>query len=305
MRRIFLIVLTILLLLCGCSYEAAQEGVSITDALGNTCRLPENARVVCCFASFADMWLLAGGSLVGVTEDAISEHQLDVGADTAIVGTVKHIDLEKVAALKPDYVILSADLTAHLSLQESLRTMGIPHGYFRTDVFSDYKVLMAQFGAYTGREDLFQTNVLAVEAEIQDILSQIPETDQSVLLIRAYSTGMKAKRDDNLAGQILKEFGFVNIADIDSSILEDLSLEHIVQADPDLIFVTTMGSEAGALSYLEEITQHNPAWSGLTAIQNGNYHLLPRELFHYKPNERWGESYAYLAHLIWPEIFSG
>jgi len=27
-------------------------------------------------------------------------------------------------------------------------------------------------------------------------------------------------------------------------------------------------------------------------------------LFHYKPNVKWGESYKYLAEIIYPEIFN-
>jgi iron complex transport system substrate-binding protein len=33
-------------------------------------------------------------------------------------------------------------------------------------------------------------------------------------------------------------------------------------------------------------------------VQNGRYTVLPKDLFHYKPNERWGESYAYLYEII-------
>ena len=34
----------------------------------------------------------------------------------------------------------------------------------------------------------------------------------------------------------------------------------------------------------------------------GRYVILPGELFHYKPNKRWGESYEYLADILYPEI---
>ncbi len=280
----------------------SQDGVQVTDALGNVTYLTAESKVVSCYASFAECWLLAGGTLAGVTEDAVDEHGLSVG-DAEIVGTVKHIDLEKLVSLNPDYVILSADLTAHLSLKDSLDGMGISYGYFRVDVFDDYKALMRQFCDVSGREDLYQTNVLNVEAEINQIKEKIPETDSTVLLLRAYSTGMKAKSDDNLAGQILKEFGLTNIADGNASMLEDLSIEHIVKSDPDFIFATTMGDEEGAKQFLTENAVDNPAWSELTAIKNGRYHLLPKELFHYKPNNRWSESYEYLAKLIWPDIF--
>lgn len=300
-----LLIMGILFSLAACGKQEevkSQNGMQIIDAFGNESYLSADARVISCYASFAECFLLAGGTLVGVTEDAVEEQRLDVGS-AEIIGTVKQPSLEKIVALHPDYVILSADLTAHLSLKESLDSMGIAYGYFRVDTFADYKALMEQLCAVTQRPDLFEVNVTAVKKEIDEITSKIPETEASVLLIRAFSTGMKAKRDDNLAGRILGEFGLVNIADEHSGMLEDLSLEEIIKTDPDYIFVTTMGNEEGAKKYLEENAVNNPAWSELTAVKNGRYCILPKELFHYKPNNRWSESYAYLARIIWPEVF--
>ncbi len=298
-----LLVIVLLISGSGCSGQSeGRVGIEITDIYGSTACLAADARVVSCYASFAECWLLSGGTLAGVTEDAVAEHNLDVGG-AEMIGTVKQPSLEKIVALEPDYVIFSADLTAHLSLKDSLENMGIACGYFRVDTFADYKNLMEQFCAVNERSDLFEKNVTAVENKIEEIKSKIPETDKSVLLIRAFSTGMKAKRDDNLAGQILKEFGLYNIADGQESMLEDLSLEEMVKCDPDYIFATTMGNEQGAMAFLESNAVHHPAWRELTAVKNGNFYMLPKELFHYKPNNRWSESYEYLAKILWPEIF--
>ena len=86
--------------------------------------------------------------------------------------------------------------------------------------------------------------------------------------------------------------------------LEDMSLEHIVASDPDVILVLTMGNEAAALAYLKSGVESNPAFLSLGAVKTQNYHVLPKDLFHYKPNERWDESYEYLAKLLYPEIFT-
>lgn len=68
-----------------------------------------------------------------------------------------------------------------------------------------------------------------------------------------------------------------------------MSLEEVIAADPDFIFVVTMGSsEEAALDYMEQNFESNPAWAELTAVQEDHYVLLPKELFHYKPNARWG-----------------
>ncbi len=305
-----LISLIVLLMLCialsACGKPRvpdSSDGFLLTDAMGNPVRLSPNARVVSCYGSFADCWILSGGELVGVTDDAVEQGILSAGS-VSLVGTVKNIDLERIIALSPDYVILSADLAAHLKLQESLDKAKIPHGYFRVDTFSDYKKLMEQFCAVNGRQDLYKIHVSDVEEKISSVLEKIPKnTEKSVLLLRVYSTGMKAKTDDNLAGQILKEFGLSNIAHENASLLEDLSVEKILLEDPDYIVALAMGEQAAADEFLRQNVENNPAWAGLTAVKNGTYFMLPKELFHYKPNERWAESYETLAKRIYPEHF--
>ena len=65
--------------------------------------------------------------------------------------------------------------------------------------------------------------------------------------------------------------------------------------NPDFIFVVPMGNDdAAAMKALEDQTAANPAWSTLSAVQNGNYVTLDPHLFQYKPNERWDQSYQVL-----------
>ena len=49
--------------------------------------------------------------------------------------------------------------------------------------------------------------------------------------------------------------------------------------------------------------ESDPAWNGLSAVREGRCVLLPQDLFHYKPNERWDESYEYLAKILYPDLF--
>lgn len=309
-RRFFcaLLLFSVLLSLAACAASPSPEepdGVALRDVNGSTVRLRPESRLVFGEASLAECWLLAGGMPVGVPLDAIEERALPLAADTAAVGTVKSPDLEKIAALEPDYVVLSADLSAHAQLKDSLEQMGIPCGYFRLDSFEDYRELMAQFCAVTGRADLYEENVLSVEMRIAALRDKLPEAPGlSALLLRAYSTGMKAKTDDNPAGKILKDFGLENPAESNPSLLEELSIEKIILDDPDYIFVMTMGSETEAREYLRANVESDPAWSGLSAVKNGRYIILPQELFHYKPNDRWDDSYEYLAKIIYPDLFN-
>ena len=281
-----------------------ENKTKITDALGRTSLLSKDSKIAVCYGSFADCLLLSGIDPVAVTDDAIEEHGLDFDDKTQIIGSVKQINLETLIACNPDYVVLSADLAAHLKLEESLKEAGFNYGYFRIDTFGDYKAFMGQFCALSEREDLFSKNVLETEKRINAIRQKIPENNpQTVLLLRVFSTGMKAKSDDNIAGLILKEFGLKNLADLHPSLLEDISLEQIVTDDPDFIFVSTMGNVEDAEKYLKNNITSNPVWEELKAIKNDRYVILPKELFHYKPNEKWDKAYEFIAKLIFPEVF--
>ena len=54
-----------------------------------------------------------------------------------------------------------------------------------------------------------------------------------------------------------------------------------------------------SLKCLDELLHSDPAWHTLTAVKEGRVEVLPKDLFHYKPNARWGESYQMLAELMY------
>lgn len=285
--------------------ESAGE-VSITDSNGSQITLDTSApRVVAAYGSFAEAWLLAGGELCGVTQDALEQRDLGLPEDIAVVGTVKEPNAEEIIALEPDLVLLASDITAQADIRDVLENAGLACAFFQVDTYADYAFMMEQLCAVTGREDLYEENVTQVGQQIEEAQANaaLSSTRPNVLLIRAFSTGIKAKTDDELAGAILKDLGAHNIADDHPSMLEDLSLEEVIAADPDYIFVTTMGDEQKALDYLNGLIQQNPAWSELSAVKEDRYIVLPKDLFHYKPNNRWGESYQYLGEILYPELF--
>ena len=50
---------------------------------------------------------------------------------------------------------------------------------------------------------------------------------------------------------------------------------------------------------VDELLASNPAWQGLTAVKDDKFYVLEKELFHNKPNNRWGESYEILADILY------
>ncbi|WP_343208423.1 ABC transporter substrate-binding protein [Anaerolentibacter hominis] len=295
-----------MILLGGCSPKEESTGAAaytFTDSLGNEVVIKETPeRTVALMGSFAETWLLSGGTLAAVTDDAYSERNLDLPEDTVRLGRFQEPDLEAVLGLNPDFVLLSADTEGHVKLAGTLKSAGIPAAYFRVDTFDDYLAMLKICTDITGREDLYKENGTKIQAEIDEVISSVQGKEAPrVLYMRAYSTGVKAKGEDSLTGAMLDDLGAVNIVNENgASLLENLQMESIIAADPDFILVTTMGSDTEkALEMVRTTMEENPAWGSLTAVKEGHYLVLPKELFHYKPNARWGESYEMLAEILY------
>ena len=212
---------------------------------------------------------------------------MDLPEDIAIVGTIKDPNIEKIIDLSPDFVLLSTDIENHVKISDTLKKVNVPHGFFKVEHFEDYLDMLDICTDITGNKEFYEKNGLAIKKQIDEVLVKVHKEDASdILFIRAFSSGAKAKSDDNMACRILNDLGTTNIASKHKSLLEDLSMEEIIQEDPDYIFVVTMGDSQEALKALKEGIEKNPAWSNLSAIKNGRYIVLPKELFHYKPNAR-------------------
>lgn len=304
------------LLLAGCgnggnAQQAEQPGegaYTFTDALGQEITVDNPQRVVALMGSFAEIWVLAGGqdTLVGVTDDAFDGRDFISADDVAVVGKFQSPNTEEILALEPDLVLLSAETTgtdSHVALKDALSSAGITAAYFSVTHFEDYLAMLKTCSEITGNTDAYQTNGLDVQKNIESIIADNKlETEPSVLLMITYSGGIRPQRSDSMTGKMLADLGCHNIIDDTPSLLKDFSVENIIEADPDYIFVIPMGNDdAAAEKNLKENVESNPAWSSLTAVQNNHYILLPKDKFLYKPNARWAESYAYLADLLHAE----
>ena len=101
-----------------------------------------------------------------------------------------------------------------------------------------------------------------------------------------------------LAAAVLRELGCVIIADSAPILLAGLSMEVMIESDPEYIFVSTMGNEDAAIKNVNNIIKAE-AWQSLTAIKENRLYFLPKELFQFKPNHLWGEAYTYLSEILY------
>ena len=299
MRSKLLALLLIFVFLVGCSSPAVSvQGHTFTDAAGQTVTVEKQPRkVAVLFSSFAEIWTLAGGTVSVTVGESIERGFVPEGTALVDSGAGKTIDHELLLAAQPDFVIGSADIPAHEDACRMARQVGIPAALFRVDTFEDYLSTLKICTELTENNEAYAQWGTAVEQEIGQLKETMPELETAYLFIRAGSSysATKAKRaPDHFVCTMLDELGGYNIADAAPVLLDGLSLEEILLRDPDHIFLTTMGDETAAKAYIQKLFSQE-GWRELTAVKEGRYTFLPKDLFHYKPNARWAQAYAILA----------
>ena len=281
------------------------EGYTFTDDLGRDVIVNEPERVAALLGSFADVWVLAGGEVKASADDAWEDFDIDMAADAVNLGKTKEISLEKLFEAEPDFIMASTNTRVHMEWQETLEQTGIPTAYFDVADFDDYLRVLDICTDITGRKDLYEQNGLKVQEQIQTVVEQSKDRIgvygvPKVLIVRVSAGMVVAKNSrDNVLGEMLHSLGCENIADSEDSLLEHLSMEYIMQEDPEYIFMIQVGDDQAAIdANFDQFIKENPAWKELTAIKEGKVYIMDKTLYNLKPNDRWGEAYENLETIL-------
>lgn len=307
MKRVISLCLLLALLLCGCSAPAEEngaEGYTFTDDLDRTVTVTSTERVAALLGSYADIWLLAGGTVCAAADDAWDDFDLPLSEDTVNLGGTKDLSLEALLASAPTFVLASTNTPQHLEWESALQGAGITVAYFDVSSFDDYLRMLKTCTELTGNTACYEQYGAEVAAVVEEVTSRsraaMEEDAATVLVLRASASSIRAKNSEgNVLGELLGDMGCRNIADSDSNLLENLSVESIYLQDPDHIFIVQVGDDvAGMKENINRFFAENPLWLELDAVKNDKVHYMDKRLFNLKPNAYWGESYIQLEEIL-------
>ena len=143
-----------------------EAGYTFTDDLGNQVTVSSHERVVAGMGSFANIWELAGGTLVGASSDAFSDYHIESKAEK--VGDFSSLNAESIIALDPDFVILTGANSgrgggvAQTDLKDTLQAAGIAVAYFNVTTFDDYLRMLKTCCDITGDTKAYENPPLGV-----------------------------------------------------------------------------------------------------------------------------------------------
>ena len=307
MRKYIIFVILLVLILSGCHTEKElniNDSYTFTDSSNHEITVSKNPQqTAILFSSFADIWICAGGTVQITVGESVERGFAEKNAILVDDGSGHTtVNMEVLIASKPDFVIGTTDYECQKEAVDFTRTQGIPSASFQVETFDDYLKVLEIFCNITERPDLYKQNGTAVKNRIDEILSQNKDIAQGkkILFVRAGSTAKSTKAKNtsqHFVCGMLADLGTINIADSAEILLDGLSLEAVVKADPDHLFISLMGNAQASEEYVKALLESS-GWKDLRCVKNGNYTFLPKELFHYKPNSKWDIAYQYLIDIF-------
>jgi iron complex transport system substrate-binding protein len=202
-------------------------------------------------------------------------------------------NVEAIAALKPDLVVLSVDAMKSLVVKEALEKLKIsvlmekaPQNL--AQAYKEIEIL----GAVTGRTAEAKKVTVKMASLIKSIIKK-SKVSGKVTFFHELDNTLYSVTSDTFIGKVYKDFGLINIADkaagADSYGYPQLSAEYLVKSDPTIIFLADA-------EYGESVATVNAraGWSEITAVTKKNIFALPNDI-----PSRWGprlvDFYRYVA----------
>ncbi|MEF3303432.1 ABC transporter substrate-binding protein [Paenibacillus sp. GYB003] len=290
----------------GPASEQAKPFLTFQDDAGRTVTVPSKPqRIVALSPQLLDLLYEVDGRAIARTTSpgtAVPDKAKDVEA----IGGITSVHTEKLLALKPDLVVGSPSF--HKNLAELMDRSGIPFAMLGLGTYEDLRQKAALFGKLADSESKAAERLAKLERDIADITAKVPDKTPSFVMLNVTPTSISVQRANTVGLEAAGMLRMRNAAETleptqNSPTTAPFSMEKLVQLNPDYVFILIHGARADGENKIEADLAAQPAWASLRAVKEKRMAVLPSDLLLSNPGFRLNESVAYLAKLVYPEIY--
>jgi iron complex transport system substrate-binding protein len=174
-------------------------------------------------------------------------------------------NVEAIAALNPDLVIVSDDLNDIVAALTAIQVPVIHHP--AAGSLEDTYSQIEQLGVATGNLSAAASLVASMQSEIEGMVEAVGKVGEALTYYYELDATLFSVTSKTFIGQVYALVGLENIADAAGgaeSGYPQLSAEYIIDADPDLIFL----ADTKCCGETPDTVAARPAWDQLTAVAN-------------------------------------
>lgn len=288
--------LLVLLILVGCSHDAALEKAPLEDDLGRTVELDSlPQRVVTLAPSLTEIVFAAGAGhkLVGV--GTVDDYPPAI--DTLPRYSTYPLDYEAIATLEPD-LALATDQVNSPRDAETLDALGIPTYFLSFGSLEDVFGGVAQVGELLGTQEVARAAADSLRSATNAVVQTTSRLEDrpSVLFLIGSETLFAFGNESYVHDMIAAAGGHSITGELDVR-SPTLSEEYVLRQAPEVI-MGMWEDKTGAASLLE----NHPTWNVVPAVENGRIFGIHPSLVS-RPGPRLVQGIRLMAEKLHPQLF--
>jgi iron complex transport system substrate-binding protein len=248
MRRLLLIAACLL-----CALPA--QALKVVDDRGVTVQLAQPPqRIVSLLPSLTETVCELGACdrLVGV--DNYSNWPPQVAA-LPHVGGLEDASIERIVALRPDLVLLSASSRA----AGRLEGLGLKVAAMEHKTLPDVQRVMGKVAQLVGSSEAPRV-IARMQAGVEAAARDLPPALRGTTVYFEVNSGPYAASESSFIGELLARLGLANVVPGSLGPFPKLNPEFVVRADPQVVMVSDRNAQA---------LRERPGWAAIRAIRDG------------------------------------
>lgn len=246
----------------------ARAEIVVTDDTGVTLRLAAPAKRIVSLAPHITEELFAAGAgdrIVGTVD--YSDYP-EAAKRIRRVGGYSKVDLEAVAALKPDLVLAwqSGNASAHL---DKLKALGLPLHVTQPNRIEDIARHIEQYGRLAGTSATADAAARDFRARLAQLRTRHEKRAPVRVFYQVWKSPLTTVGGKQIISDAIRLCGGVNVfADL-PGMAPNVSAEAVLAANPEAIVASGMGEERP--EWLDDWRR----WTPITAVARNNLFFIP------------------------------
>jgi len=247
-------------LCCLCLTPFAHAELSLRDDTGQLLRLKQAPQRIVSLAPHVTELLFAAGAGARIVGAADYSDYPETAKRIPRVGGAL-LDLEAIAALRPDLIVVWADGNPPAQLQR-LKQLGIPLYLSAPKRLDDIPLGLARLGKMLGTESIAQAAATQYRAELSRLRKTYAGRKKLRVFYQVWDEPLLTINGAHIISDALTTCGAENIFAQLPALTPTVSIENILQADPDAIVTSSQDGQRPAR--LDAWRR----WSRLSAVRN-------------------------------------
>lgn len=253
------------------------EGITLTDQAGRTVTLEQPAEsIVSCYyiSTYATIALGLKDKIVGLENKADTRTLYALAApelpQLTQVGTLKELNVEAVAALEPDLVIMPQKL---IDNAQTLEDLGITVMIVNPETQEGLETMLTLIGEACGASDQAQALIDYNHTQLERAAEMTADLEKPSVCLLGNSSYLSVAPAAMYQNDLIEQAGGVNAAaSIEEDYWADVSYETLLALAPEVLVIPS------AASYTAEDVMNDPQLADLPAVQNGAVYTMPQGL---------------------------